>query len=265
MEPTSDWTAALDGIDTVVHLAARVHVMRDTATDPLGAFRRINVDGTMNLARQAAAAGVRRFVFVSSLKVNGEAGSYTEADVPAPADPYGVSKWEAERALRDLAGESGLELVVIRPPLVYGPGVGANFAALVRAVRRHLPLPLGLVHNRRSLVALDNLVDVIATCVDHPAAANEVFLVSDGEDLSTPDLIRRLAAAMGTRALLLPVPPPLLRAAAAIAGRTATIDRLLGSLSVDITKVRTLLAWSPPVGVDEALRRAVREPSQRRC
>jgi nucleoside-diphosphate-sugar epimerase len=259
------WSAALADVDCVIHLAARAHVLRDTASDPLSAYRTSNVDSTLNLARQAAERGVRRFVYMSSIKVNGERTTddrpFTESDAPIPdspeSDPYARSKHEAERGLRAIAAETGMAVVIIRPPLVYGPGVKANFAALIRAVARGVPLPLASVQNRRSLIGVDNLVDVIITCGDHPAAANEVFLVSDGEDLSTPDLIRRLAQAMGRPARLFPVPVGLLRVAAKSLGKSAAVDRLLGSLRVDSSKASRLLGWTPPVSVDEGLRRAV--------
>jgi UDP-glucose 4-epimerase len=251
----TQWAEAMAETRTVVHLAARVHVMREAAADPLTEFRKINVAGTLNLARQAAGAGVRRFVYLSSVKVNGEAGGYTENDRPVPEDPYGVSKHEAEVGLLEIAAETGMEVVIIRPPLVYGPGVRANFRALARAVGRGLPLPLGAIRNRRSLIALDNLVDFILVCMTHPAAANEIFLISDGEDLSTPELVRRLARAMGRPARLIPVPPVLLLAAAALFGKREIATRLVQSLQVDISKARRLLGWSPPITVDEGLRR----------
>ena len=255
------WHKALVGITTVVHLAARVHVMHDASADPLAAFRAVNVDGTLTLARQAAAAGVKRFVFVSSVKVTGEytlpGKAFTEADAADPQDAYGVSKHEAELGLRQIAGESGMEVVIIRPPLVYGPGVKANFAALMRAVQGGWPLPLGAVHNRRSLVALDNLVDFIVTCLSHPQAANQTFLVSDGNDLSTPELVRGLTRAAGVSARLLPVPVWALRAGASLLGKGEAIQRVCGNLQVDISKARSLLGWVPPVSVDEGLRRAV--------
>ncbi len=258
---STDFAPALSGIRTVVHLAARVHVMRDQAADPLAAFRVINLHGTLNLARQAVAAGVRRFVFVSSVKVNGEstlAGqAFTEQDAPAPRDAYGHSKNDAELGLRQLAADTGIEVVIIRPPLVYGPGVKANFAALLHAVRRGWPLPLGAVPNRRSLVALDNLVDFIVTCLSHPNAANQTFLVSDGHDLSTTELVRGLARAAGVRARLVSVPMWALRAGAVPLGKGAAVDRLCGNLALDISKARGLLGWVPPVEVDEGLRRVV--------
>lgn len=255
-----DCTAALKGADAVIHLAARVHVMDDTAADPLAEFRRVNVQGTLNLARQAAAAGVRRFVFISSIKVNGEAtkvgAPFSADDIPAPLDPYGVSKMEAEQGLRELAAQTGMELVIIRPPLVYGPGVKANFQAMMRWLARGVPLPLGAIQNRRSLVALDNLVDLIVTCLDHPAAVNQTFLVSDGEDLSTTQLLRRMGQALDKPARLLPVPAALLSLGAAVMGKSGVAQRLCGSLQVDIAKTRQLLGWNPPLSVEAGLKKA---------
>lgn len=257
----TDWSYALDDVSFVVHLAARVHMTHDTATDPLTAFRAVNVEGTLNLARQAAAAGVKRFVFISSVKVNGERTSsgkaFAEADTPNPQDAYGLSKHEAEQGLRQLSTNTGMEVVIIRPPLVYGPGVKANFAALMRAVQRGWPLPLGTVHNQRSLVALDNLVDFIVTCITHPQAANQTFLVSDGQDLSTTELVRGMAQAAGVPARLLPVPVWALQAGASLLGKSDVVQRLYGNLQVDISKARSLLGWAPPVSVEEGLRRAM--------
>ena len=251
----------LVGIHVVVHCVARVHVMQETAANPLAEFRAVNVEGALNLARQAAVAGVKRFVFMSSVKVNGESTllgqPFSEADAPNPQDAYGQSKCEAEQGLRQIAAETGMEVVIIRPPLVYGPGVKANFASLMRAVQRGYPLPLGSVHNQRSLVALDNLVDFIITCATLPQAANQTFLVSDGQDLSTIELIRGLAHAVGVTARLLPVPVPWLHAVASLLGKADAVDRLCGNLQVDISKARKLLAWTPPVTVDEGLRRTV--------
>ena len=259
---TTNWSAALHGADAVVHLAARVHVMRDRSHDPLTEFRCVNTDGTLNLARQAAAAGVRRFVYLSSIKVNGEATHhgcpFTPNDLAAPQDPYGISKHEAEVGLRVIARTTGMQVVIIRPTLVYGAGAKGNFKSLMKLVARGLPLPLASIDNRRSLVGIDNLVDFIITCLEHPAAANETFLVSDGEDLSTPDLIRRMARAMDRSARLLPVPKSVLMAAASMFGKRDMAQRLCGSLQVDISKARTLLGWNPPVSVDEGLRRAVK-------
>ncbi|WP_019937277.1 SDR family oxidoreductase [Bordetella sp. FB-8] len=254
-----DWRGALQGVDVVVHLAARVHVMRDTASDPLAAFRKVNVEGTRNLARQAAEAGVKRFVFLSSVKVNGESTplgrAFTTDDVPAPEDAYGMSKLETEQALRELCARTGMEFVVIRPPLVYGPGVRGNFQAMLRAVRRGIPLPLGAVDNRRSLVALDNLVDLIATCLAHPAAANQVFMVSDAEVVSTTVLLRKVAAAYGLPGRLVPVPASWLRFCAASLGKCPAADRLLGSLVVDVSKTRAMLGWTPVVSMDDQLKK----------
>ncbi len=262
----TDWSRALEGIDTVVHLAARAHVVKDGCADPLAEYRRINAEGTRNLARQAVLAGVRRFVFISSIKVNGEGAvsaalestPYRESDTPVPDSPYGLSKFEAESALRAEAGNANLQWVIIRPPLVHGPGVRANFLALTRLVAHGIPLPLAAVNsNKRSMVSLSNLVDFIVTCAEHPSAAGEVFFVSDGEDLSTADLIRRLARAMGLRARLIPVPVAVLRGGAMALGLRDLAQRLLGSLQVDISKARQRLGWAPPMGVDEGLKQAV--------
>ena len=259
MDANTDWRHALQGCDAVVHLAARVHQMRDHSHDPMADFRRINTHGTLRLAQQAQASGARRFLFLSSVKVNGEEGirPYQASDPPNPQDAYGMSKWEAEQGLRHLAAETGMETVVIRPPLVYGPEVKANFHTMMRWLHRGIPLPLAsATDNRRSLVALDNLVDLLITCLDHPAAANQTFLVSDGEDLSTTDLLRRLGRATGHPARLFPVPTSLLWAGARLLGKGDMAQRLLGSLQVDIDHTRRTLGWTPPVSVDEGLRRA---------
>ncbi len=255
-----DWGAAMADVSTVVHAAARVHVMEDNAADPLVEYRRTNVAGTLQMAEQAAAAGVSRFVFISSIKVNGEATErgrpFLASDSPAPLDPYGVSKMEAEEGLREIARRTGLEVVIIRPPLVYGPGVKANFQSMMRWLDRGIPLPFGDIHNARSLVALDNLVALIVVCISHPAAANETFLVSDDEDLSTTELLRRMGAALGRPARLIPLPAALLQFGARLAGKPAIAQRLCGSLQVDISKTKELLAWNPPLSVDEGLRQA---------
>lgn len=255
------WSRAVEGVDVVIHAAARVHVMHDTSADPLAEFRRVNVEGSLALASAARRAGARRFVFISSIKVNGEATvagrPFTAGDAPAPADPYGVSKHEAEIALRALATDTGLEVTVIRPVLVYGPGVRGNFRSMIRWVERGVPLPLASVNNRRSLVALDNLVDLALTCAVHPAAAGETFLVSDGDDVSTCELLRRLARALDRPARLYPVPVTVLLAAATIVGRRDVARRVLGSLQVDTAHTRRLLGWTPSVGMDDALRRTV--------
>lgn len=252
----------LQGVEVIVHCAARVHVMDDRASEPLSEFRKVNVDGTLNLARQAVAVGVKRFIFISSIKVNGEGTKlgvpYAADDDPKPMDPYGISKMEAEKGLQQLAKETGLEVVIIRPVLVYGPGVKANFQTMMKWLSKGVPLPLGAVHNKRSLVALDNLVDLIVTCLDHPAAANQTFMVSDGEDLSTAELLSRISGALGRPARLLPVPVWLLELGAAIVGRRDVARRLCGSLQVDISKTRELLGWAPPIPVDEALAKTVK-------
>lgn len=260
LSPEQDWFSALSDVSVVIHCAARVHVMKEEAADPLADFRRVNVYGTLGLARQAAEAGVQRFVFVSSVKVNGEhtllGNPFSGDQLPSPADPYGISKREAEDGLRVLANETGMEVVIIRPPLVYGPGVKANFLAMMKWLSRGVPLPLGgITENRRSLVALENLVDLIVTCIDHPAAANQTFLVSDGEDLSTAGLLLRMGNALGHPARLIPVPPKLLIYGAKLIGRPGIAQRLCGSLQVDISKTKELLGWSPQVSVDEALRK----------
>lgn len=258
---TGDFTDRFAGITTVVHLAARVHVMLETVSKPLTAFRAINVENTLNLARQAAVAGLKRFVFISSVKVNGESTSpcqsFTEADPASPRDFYAQSKYEAEQGLHQLSADTGMEVVIIRPPLVYGPGVKANLAALKNAVQRGWPLPLGAVHNRRSLVSLDNLVDFIVTCINHPNAANQTFLVSDGQDMSTTELVRGMSQAAGMPARLLPVPVWALRAGASLLRKRDVVQRLCGNLQVDISKARSVLGWVPPVSVEEGLRRTM--------
>lgn len=252
----SDWRAALEGVEAIVHCAARVHHLRDSAEDPLAAFRAVNRDATVNLARQAASAGVRRFVFISSIGVNGAetfGRPFGANDTPAPHSPYAISKHEAEQALRQIGAETGLGVTMLRPPLVYGPNAPGNFATLLRAVQRGLPLPLGAIHNRRSFVAIDNLVDLIALTLRHEAAPGMTLLASDGEDLSTTDLLRRTARALGRPSRLVPVPASLLRAAAALLGRPELGQRLCGSLQVDISATREALGWQPPVSVNEAL------------
>jgi nucleoside-diphosphate-sugar epimerase len=257
IDSKTDWQNALEGVDVVIHLAARVHIIKETASVALAEFRTVNVEGTLNLACQAVRAGVRRFIFISSIKVNGEGTllgqPYTEANQAAPVDPYGISKREAEDALHRLASETGMDVVIIRPPLVYGPGVKANFQSMMRWLDRPIPLPLGAIHNRRSLVALDNLIDLIITCIHHPAAANQIFIAGDGEDMSTTELLQHMAAALGKTAWLVPVPVPVLMCAASLLGKQAVAQRLCGSLQVDISKARDLLGWTPPVSVDEAL------------
>lgn len=261
LSPATDWRKTLRGVTTVVHCAARVHIMQDVDSDPLEAYRQVNVRGTLNLASQAAESGVKRFVFVSSIKVNGEetrnGHPFTADDTPAPQDPYGVSKLEAEEGLQQISAETGMAVVIVRPPLVYGPGVKANFASMVRWVSKGVPLPLGNIGNRRSMVALDNLVDLLATCVVHPAAAGQTFLVSDGEDVSTTELLRRTALAMGKPARLLPIPEVFLRLGATLLGKRELAQRLCGSLHVDIEKTHRLLNWQPPLTLDQGLKKAV--------
>lgn len=258
----ADWSTALHGVDAIVHTAARVHVMSRQSSADRALYDAVNVQGTLNLARQAAQAGVRRLVFLSSIKVNGErtAGDdrFRATDAPAPSDAYGISKSRAEDGLRDIAAQSGLEVVIVRPPLVYGPGVKANFRALMKAVKSGVPLPLASVRNRRSLVGLDNLVDLLCQCLRHPDAANQTFLVSDDHDLSTPDLLQRLAAALETPARLFAAPTGALILAAALIGRREQACRLLESLRVDVQPTRDRLGWTPPIGVDEGLRRTAR-------
>ncbi|TAK64092.1 SDR family oxidoreductase [Methylobacter sp.] len=255
----TDWADALLGIKTVIHLAARVHVMKDNSADPFGESRKVNFEGTWNLARQAAEAGVQRFIFISSIKVNGESTllgqPYTANDQPMPIDPYGISKLEAEDALRQLADETGMEVVIIRPPLVYGPGVKGNFHSMMNWLCKGVPLPLGAIHNKRSFVALDNLIDLIITCIDHPAAANQTFLAGDGEDLSTTELLQRLGKALGKPAKLLPMPVWALKTGAILLGKRDMAQRLCNSLQTDISKTRDLLGWRPPVCVDDALKK----------
>lgn len=255
--PETEWFGALEGIDTIVHLAARVHVMKDKDADPLAGYRRINVFATERLAREAAKAGVRRFIFVSTIKVNGEETDtpYSEAQSVHPSDPYGTSKWEAEQTLRRIETETGMQVVIIRPPLVYGPGVKANFLNLIRIANSGIPLPLGSVSNRRSLIYLENLVDAIVTCIHHPNAAGQTYLVSDGEDVSTPELVGRIAATLGRPARLFPFPARLLRLAGKLLGKPESIDRLIGSLVIDSSKIRRDLGWKPPCTMEQGLKR----------
>ena len=247
---------ALENVALVMHLAARVHIMYDDAVDPWKEYRRVNVEGTEALARAAAEQGVRRMVFVSTAKVNGESTSgrhFTEGDPPDPQDPYAVSKWEAEETLRSVAAKTGLEVAIVRPPLVYGPGVRANFLRLMRLVERGVPLPLPDTKNRRSLIGVENLADFLAQCVSHPEAANETFMVSDGEDVSTRELIARLARALGRSARFLPVPEFAVRLGARLAGKEAAVNRLFGSLVINSDKARRTLGWQPPVTLDSGL------------
>ena len=257
INPHTNWTNSLFGVDVVIHLAARVHVMNDVALDPLEEYRNANTLATIHLAQEASKAGVKRFIYLSSIKVNGEetlpGQSYSEDSIPAPIDPYGVSKWEAERGLEKVCAQTGMEFVIIRPPLIYGPGVKANFQKLMGLVAKGLPLPLGAIHNQRSMLALDNLVSFIAEVISNPLAANQRFLLSDGKDVSTTQLLKLLAKGMGKSIWQLPVPAFILKAAAQMFGASAAADRLLGSLQIDSSKARQLLQWQPPLSVEEGI------------
>jgi nucleoside-diphosphate-sugar epimerase len=260
IDASTDWSDVLNGIDVIIHLAARVHLMKDTAVNPLASYRQVNVAGTERLARMAAACGVRRFVYISSIKVNGPASElpYTELDDPAPQKPYDISKWEAEQILEKISIEAGLEVVVIRSPLVFGPGVKANFLRLIRFVDRNVPLPLRSIKNKRSLIYIGNLVDSIITCVSHPEAAGETFLVSDGKDISTPDLIDIIAAEMGKRPFIFSCPSSLIKNSGRIIGRGEEIGRLTDSLMVNSSKIRKMLGWTPPYTLEEGIRETVK-------
>lgn len=269
VDGSTDWRPALTACDAVVHLAARVHVMDDTSQNPLALYRETNTEATLNLARQAAQAGVKRFVFISTIKVNGEGfphprplshgerGAYVETDAPAPEDAYAISKWEAEQGLQQIARETGLEVVVLRPPLVYGSGVKANFLRLMQLIQHGWPLPLGAIKNRRSLLYLGNFIDAIRLCIEHPAAAGQTFLVDDGQTISTPDLIREIAKAMHRPARLVPVPISLLQWVGSMTGRSAAVARLAGSLYVDSQAIRSRLGWVPPYSMQEGLANTV--------
>ncbi len=251
----TDWSIALKDIDAVIHTAARVHVMKDLVQNPLKEFRRVNVDGTLNLANQAVNAGVKRFIFISSIGVNGRSNSrpFLESDKPSPQAPYAVSKMEAEVGLQEISKRTGLEVVIIRPPLVYGPGAPGNFGLLINWVTRKVPLPFGAIKNKRSLIYLGNLVDVIIRSLDHPKAAGKIYLVSDGEDISTPELIKSLAKALGCSSRLIPFPPSLLILAGRLMGKSQEVDRLLGSLVIDSSAIRGDLNWTPPYSMQQGL------------
>lgn len=253
--PDANYKDVINSSDVLIHTAARAHIIIDTSPDPLVEFRKVNVEGTLNLARQAAKAGVRRFIFISSIGVNGNKSScpFTENSLPNPVEPYAISKLEAELGLRKLANETGMEVVILRPPLVYGPNAPGNFGRLVHLAAKGIPLPLGAVNNKRSLVAVENLVDLIITCIDHPSAANQTFLAGDGEDLSTTELLQRLSAAFRKPARLFSVPTLILEIGATLIGKRTIVQRLCGTLQVDISKARVLLGWVPPLSVDEAL------------
>lgn len=251
----------LAGKQVVIHTAARAHIMQDDAADRLAEYRKVNVQATLNLARQAAAAGVNRFIFISSVKVNGETTTgrspFVETDLPTPEDPYGISKLEAELALRELSQETGMEIVIIRPPLVYGAGVKANFRSLMALSAKRLPLPFRMVRNARSMIYVGNLIDFVICCIEHPAAANQTFLVSDGDDLSLSGLISRIRTVMGRPAWLLPIPVLLFRLAGVATGKRSVVDRLVGDLQVDSTKARKLLGWTPPFSVQQGIETTV--------
>jgi nucleoside-diphosphate-sugar epimerase len=253
----TNWADALADVDVVIHLAARVHVMRENATDPLAEFLKVNLHGTSNLARQAASSGVKRLVYVSSIKVNGEqtstTQSFTELDEPSPQDFYSISKWQAEQALWRISQETGLEIVVVRPPLVYGSGVKGNFAQMLAVIAKRIPLPLASADNRRSLIYVKNLVDALIACATHPVAAGQTYLVCDGEDISTPDLLRQLGDAMGCPAHILPLPLSWLRMLGKLSGKSDQVERLLGSLQVDSGKIRRDLNWVPPYTLQQGL------------
>lgn len=257
IDKDTDWFAALRGIEVVIHLAARVHVMHDDAGDPLEEFRRVNVAGTERLARSAAQCGIKRLVYVSSIKVNGEATygnrAFTELGMASPKDPYGISKWEAEQVLQHVAEETGLEVVIVRPPLVYGSEVRGNFAQMLVALAEGIPLPLASVHNLRSLIYVDNLIDALIVCATHPKAAGRTYLVSDGEDVSTPQLLRLLGEGIGCPARLFACPPTFLKLAGRIIGKSHQIKRLLESLRVDGGKIRRELNWTPPYTLQQGL------------
>ncbi|MFN4054698.1 MAG: UDP-glucose 4-epimerase family protein [Alishewanella aestuarii] len=257
----ADFSEALAGVSVVIHCAARAHIMNDSAADPLKAFREINTFGTLNLARQAAAAGVRRFIFISTIKVNGESTDtgkpFRSDDEINPQDAYAVSKAEAESGLKQLAYETGMELVIIRPPLIYGPGVKANFVAMLRLAKRNLPVPFGAIHNKRSMLALDNLVDLIEVSIDHPKAANQTFLVSDDRDLSTTELLQLMVRAYGKTPRLIPVPMSWFNIIGKLTGKQAVIARLCGNLQVDINDTKTTLNWRPPVSVEDGIKSCI--------
>ena len=257
IDGNTDYSRALSGVDVVIHVAARAHIMNDESSNPLAEYRKVNVAGSENLARQAAAAGVKRFVFISSVKVSGESTTaklpYSELMKPAPEDAYGQSKYEAEEVLKQVSVDTGMDVVIIRPPLVYGAGVKANFLSLLKLSSLSIPLPFGAVNNKRSMVYVENLVDFIIQCIEHPNAANQTFLVSDGEDLSLKSLITYIRKAMGKPALLLPVPVGLFKLAGKLTGKSGVVDRLVGNLQVDASKACELLDWTPPFTVEQGI------------
>lgn len=256
----TDWSSILPGVSAIVHLAARVHVLIDDSKNPLAEFRRINVHGTLNLARQAAAHGVRRFIYLSTIKVNGEETyelAFGAGDVPAPVDPYGISKLEAETGLQKIARETGMEIVIIRPPLVYGRGAGGNFGRLLSLIKRGIPLPLTAIRNRRSLVYVENLCDLVRVCLWHPKAPEGIQFVADGDDVSTPDLVRKMAEYCGLQARMIAVPLCFLRLAGRMTGHSHEIERLCGNLQVDSSATREQLQWQPPFTLEQGLKRSI--------
>lgn len=258
LHANTDFRKALQGVDVVLHCAARAHVMNETAENAAMLYEEVNTLATLSLARQAAELGIKRFIFISTIKVNGESTlegkPFRASDTAHPQDDYGLSKAKAENGLREIAQKTGMEIVIIRPPLVYGPGVKANFAAMLKLAGKNLPLPLGAIHNKRSLVAVGNLVDLVLRCIEHPNAANQTFLVSDDSDVSTTALLQTMTRCFGKKPWLLPVPAPLLRGVAALVGKQAVIDRLCGNLQVDITHTKKMLDWVPPLTFEQAIK-----------
>lgn len=256
-----DFSTCLQGVKVVIHTAAQTHVMGDKSAATLAAYKTVNLDATTNLARQAAAAGVKRFIFISTIKVNGESTQpshpFTASDKMMAADAYSQSKADAERALHEIAEASSMEIVIIRPPLVYGPGVKANFESMLRIAKLNLPLPLGAINNRRSMVSLGNLVDLIKTCIHHPNAASQTFLVSDDQDLSTSDLLRTMVQAYGKTPRLIPVPERWLLLLGRITGKQDIVCRLCDSLQVDISHTKSILGWSPPLSVEQSIKSCI--------
>lgn len=257
IDGATDWRKALDGVQTVIHCAARVHILKETADDPLREFRCVNVDGTRRLAESMITSGAKRLVFVSSIGVNGYSGRFDENSPPNPVIPYAISKWEAEQMLIQFSRDTGLEVVIVRPPLIYGKSAPGNFARLVRLVELGLPMPLGSVNNARTLVGVNNLAPFLLTCAEHPAAAGETFLIGDDETTSTPELVRLIAQSLGKRALLVPFPVGVMRAAAKATGRGVTVDQLVGTLTVDSAKARRLLGWRAPHTLHDGVKDAL--------
>ena len=261
IDQNTKWIDVLDGVNCVIHCAAKTHLLKDLKKNSLFAFRKVNVEGTINLAKQAAACGVKRLIFLSSIKVNGEktveSSMFKHNDISKPEDAYGISKWEAERGLWEISKQTGLEVVIIRAPLVYGRGVKGNLKRLIKLIKSGTPLPFSLVKNKRSLIGIDNLVDIITRCIDHPNAAGKTFLVCDGEDLSTPDLLHFIASAMGRSARMFPLPISLLKLFGFVLRRQSDVDRLIGSLQIDNSFTKEILNWNPPVDVEEGIRKMV--------